>query len=126
MDTDKNRAVIDLGFDDELVTPKPAPKIDPEAIKKVSRNAGFGETPKSAMVAKTAKQKSKRQPKPEIEAEPVLKKRGTRQKTGRVYQFATRIDVATNNRLYNYAEDHGITLGETLERASKALLGVEF
>ena len=120
MDTDKNRAVIDLGFDNEPVKPKPAPKIDPEAIKEVSRNAGFGETPKSAMEAETAKQKRKRQP--EMEAAPVLKKRGTRQKTGRVYQFATRIDVATNNRLYDYAEDHGITLGETLERASKALL----
>ena len=41
----------------------------------------------------------------------------TRRKTGRVHQFSTRINRATYEAIYEYADREEITLGETIERA---------
>jgi len=47
--------------------------------------------------------------------------RRTRRKTGRTEQFATRLRAETIEAIYNYADQHEITLAETIERAIEAL-----
>lgn len=99
---DKKRATLDFGDLDNT----PAPPVDNDAVKAVTRAAGFRETPKAA--------RSEAVP-------PIRATRRTRRKTGRTEQFATRLRAETIEAIYNYADRHEITLAETIERAVAAL-----
>ena len=99
---DKKRATLDFGN----LNDTPAPPVDNDAVKAATRAAGFRETPKPAA--------------PEIAA-PIRATRRTRRKTGRTEQFATRLRAETIEAIYNYADQHEITLAETIERAVAAL-----
>lgn len=99
---DKKRATLDFGDLDNT----PAPPVDNNAVKAATRAAGFRETPKAAT----------------SEAAPSIRTmRRTRRKTGRTEQFATRLRAETIEAIYNYADQHEITLAETIERAIEAL-----
>ena len=99
---DKKRATLDFGDLDNT----PAPPVDNNAVKAATRAAGFRETPKAAS----------------SEAAPSIRTmRRTRRKTGRTEQFATRLRAETIEAIYNYADQHEITLAETIERAVEAL-----
>ncbi|NTA40596.1 stability/partitioning determinant [Agrobacterium salinitolerans] len=99
---DKKRATLDFGDLDNT----PAPPVDNNAVKAATRAAGFRETPKAA----------------DSEAAPSIRTmRRTRRKTGRTEQFATRLRAETIEAIYNYADQHEITLAETIERAIEAL-----
>ena len=99
---DKKRATLDFGDLDNT----PAPPVDNNAVKAATRAAGFRETPKAAS----------------SEATPTIRAmRRTRRKTGRTEQFATRLRAETIEAIYNYADQHEITLAETIERAIEAL-----
>lgn len=101
---DKKRATLDFGDLDNT----PAPPVDNNAVKAATRAAGFRETPKAAG----------------SEAAPSIRAmRRTRRKTGRTEQFATRLRAETIEAIYNYADQHEITLAETIERAIEALKG---
>lgn len=97
---EKKRAMLDFG---DEPTPPAIPPVDPEAIKAATRAAGFRETPKVASPA------------------PSHAGRRTRRKTGRTEQFATRLRAETLDAIHVYADDHEITLSETIERAMNAL-----
>lgn len=100
-----------LNFDDDdLATPAP-PYVPIEKIIEATRKAGFHETPRAAK--ETAEPFAAQQPQPQ---------RRTRLKTGRVKQFATRLHPDTVDAYHSYADDHRITVAETLERALEALL----
>lgn len=99
---DKKRATLDFGDPDNT----PAPPIDADAVKAVTRAAGFRETPKAASSEA---------------ASSIRVTRRTRRKTGRTEQFATRLRADTIEAIYNYADHHEITLAETIERAIRAL-----
>lgn len=101
---DKKRATLDFG--DDLETP-PVPPVDPNAVKAVTRAAGFRDTPKAPELF------------PASTGRPA---RRTRRKTGRTEQFATRLRADTIEMIYAYADRHEITLAETIERAMAALL----
>lgn len=47
--------------------------------------------------------------------------RRARRKTGRTEQFATRLRADTLEAIHAYADQHEITLAETIERAMAAL-----
>jgi hypothetical protein len=97
-----------LNFDDEDLS-SPAPPVVPvEKILEATRRAGFHETPRPM----------KHVSEPVTTAQP---QRRTRLKTGRVKQFATRLHPDTVEAFHGYADDHKITVAETLERALKAL-----
>ncbi|MCR5943468.1 stability/partitioning determinant [Agrobacterium tumefaciens] len=99
---DKKRATLDFGDLDNT----PAPPVDNNAVKAATRAAGFRETPKASS----------------SEAAPSIRTmRRTRRKTGRTEQFATRLRAETIEAIYNYADQHEITLAETIERAVEAL-----
>ncbi|SOC48328.1 hypothetical protein SAMN05892877_1515 [Rhizobium subbaraonis] len=99
---DKKRATLDFGDLDNT----PAPPVDNNAVKAATRAAGFRETPKASI----------------SEAAPSIRTlRRTRRKTGRTEQFATRLRAETIEAIYNYADQHEITLAETIERAVEAL-----
>lgn len=103
---DKKRATLDFGDLDNT----PAPPVDTDAVKAVTRAAGFRETPKAVV----------------SEANPTVRTaRRTRRKTGRTEQFATRLRADTIEAIYSYADRHEITLAETIERAIRALNGQE-
>lgn len=99
---DKKRATLDFGD----LSEKPIPAVDPNAVKAATRAAGFRETPRA----------------PESTETPVAKPRRPRRKTGRTEQFATRLKAETLEAIYAYADQHEITLAETIERAIEALL----
>lgn len=99
---DKKRATLDFGNLNDM----PAPPVDNDAVKAATRAAGFRETPKAAESETTA---------------PIRATRRTRRKTGRTEQFATRLRAETIEAIYNYADQHEITLAETIERAIAAL-----
>lgn len=99
---EKKRAMLDFG---NLET-TPAPPVDPVAVKAATRAAGFRETPKAA--------------EPELPAS-TRPMRRARRKTGRTEQFATRLRADTLEAIYAYADQHEITLAETIERAMLAL-----
>ncbi len=99
---DKKRATLDFGN----LNDTPAPPVDNDAVKAATRAAGFRETPQAA-VSETAA--------------PIRAPRRTRRKTGRTEQFATRLRAETIEAIYNYADQHEITLAETIERAVAAL-----
>lgn len=99
---DKKRATLDFGN----LNDTPAPPVDNDAVKAVTRAAGFRETPKAAGSEAAA---------------PIRATRRTRRKTGRTEQFATRLRADTIEAIYNYADQHEITLAETIERAIAAL-----
>ena len=101
---DKKRATLDFG--DDLDTP-PAPPVDPNAVKAATRAAGFRETPKASEL---------------FPSSPERPARRTRRKTGRTEQFATRLRADTLEAIYAYADQHEITLAETIERAMATLL----
>jgi hypothetical protein len=99
---DKKRATLDFGD----LNNTPAPPVDNNAVKAATRAAGFRETPKASS----------------SEAAPSIRTmRRTRRKTGRTEQFATRLRAETIEAIYNYADQHEITLAETIERAVEAL-----
>lgn len=99
---DKKRATLDFGDLDNT----PAPPVDNNAVKAATRAAGFRETPKASS----------------SEAAPSIRTmRRTRRKTGRTEQFATRLRAETIEAIYNFADQHEITLAETIERAVEAL-----
>jgi len=100
---EKKRATLDFG---DLPT-TPAPHVDPDAVKKATRAAGFRETPKAPDFALSA---------------PTKPTRRARRKTGRTEQFATRLRADTLESIYAYADRHEITLAETIERAMAALV----
>jgi hypothetical protein len=101
-----------LNFDDEDLS-SPAPPVVPvEKILEATRRAGFHETPRQ----------TKPVSEPVTTAQP---QRRTRLKTGRVKQFATRLHPDTVEAFHGYADDHKITVAETLERALKALQASE-
>lgn len=119
---EKKRATLDFG-DDFLDAG--APKVDVEAIKAVTRAAGFRETPKAAAaVVAPASSPVAAQP---VEAGASIPGAGpktlrrARRKTGRTEQFATRLRAETLEAIYTYADRHEITLAETIERAIAAL-----
>jgi hypothetical protein len=99
---DKKRATLDFGN----LNDTPAPPVDNDAVKAATRAAGFRETPKAAAYETAA---------------PIRAPRRTRRKTGRTEQFATRLRAETIEAIYNYADQHEITLAETIERAVAAL-----
>lgn len=99
---DKKRATLDFGN----LNDTPAPPVDNDAVKAATRAAGFRETPKAAGSEAAA---------------PIRPTRRTRRKTGRTEQFATRLRADTIEAIYNYADQHEITLAETIERAIAAL-----
>ena len=98
-----------LNFDDDDLSSPPPPIVSVEKILEVTRRAGFHETPKAVA-------------EPVPNAQP---QRRTRLKTGRVKQFATRLHPDTVEAFHVYADDHKITVAETLERALKALQASE-
>ena len=112
---EKERAKLDFG-DDEKIAVSEKPAIDPETIRGVSARVGFRKTGIQA----TRKASGKGAAPPRAVAG--LPKR-TRRKTGRVHQFSTRIDRATYEAIYKYADHAEITLGETIERAMVSLNG---
>lgn len=121
---EKKRATLDFG--DDLLD-QGAPKVDVEAIKAVTRAAGFRETPKAAAaVVAPAASPVAAQP---VEAGASIPGAGggaktlrrARRKTGRTEQFATRLRAETLEAIYTYADRHEITLAETIERAIAAL-----
>lgn len=125
---EKKRATLDFG--DDLLD-QGAPKVDVEAIKAVTRAAGFRETPKAATeVVVPASSPVAAQP---VEAGASVSGAGApgeagaktlrraRRKTGRTEQFATRLRAETLEAIYTYADRHEITLAETIERAIAAL-----
>ena len=99
---DKKRATLDFGN----LNDTPAPPVDNDAVKAATRAAGFRETPKAAASETAA---------------PIRAPRRTRRKTGRTEQFATRLRAETIEAIYNYADQHEITLAETIERAVASL-----
>lgn len=108
---DKKRATLDFGD----LPSTPAPPVDPEAVKAVTRAAGFRETPRATATPATPEV-------PTPETVPPSKTRRARRKTGRTEQFATRLRADTMEAIYAYADSHEITLAETIERAIEALL----
>ena len=126
---EKKRATLDFG--DDLLD-QGAPKVDVEAIKAVTRAAGFRETPKAATAvvapisSPVAASPGAAQP---VEAGASVSGAGAgpktlrraRRKTGRTEQFATRLRAETLEAIYTYADRHEITLAETIERAIAAL-----
>ena len=112
---EKERAKLDFGDAVESSVPE-KPVVDPETIREVSARVGFRKTGVQA----TRKASGKRATPPRAVAG--LPKR-TRRKTGRVHQFSTRINRATYEAIYEYADYEGITLGETIERAMVSLNG---
>lgn len=99
---EKKRAMLDFG--DLDITP--APPVDLVAIKAATRAAGLRETPKAATPDVPATQHPMRR---------------ARRKTGRTEQFATRLRADTLEAIHAYADQHEITLAETIERAMVAL-----
>src|SRR5690606_20227444 len=110
---EKKRATLDFG--DDLLD-QGAPKVDVEAIKAVTRAAGFRETPKAA-TAVVAPVSSPVAAQP-VEAGASVSGAGAgpktlrraRRKTGRTEQFATRLRAETLEAIYTYADRHEITL----------------
>ncbi|WP_037426444.1 hypothetical protein [Sinorhizobium sp. CCBAU 05631] len=100
---EKKRATLDFG--DDLETP-PVPPVDPNAVKAVTRAAGFRDTPKAPELFPASTGRTVRR---------------TRRKTGRTEQFATRLRADTIEAIYAYADRHEITLAETIERAIATL-----
>ena len=101
-----------LNFDDDDLSSPPPPAVPVEKILEATRRAGFHETPRP----------TKPISEPAADAQP---QRRTRLKTGRVKQFATRLHPDTVDAFHGYADDHKITVAETLERALKALQASE-
>jgi hypothetical protein len=99
---EKKRATLDFG---DLETP-PAPPVDAKAVREATRAAGFRETPKATEPGSST---------------PVKPARRVRRKTGRTEQFATRLRGDTIDAIHAYADQHEITLAETIERAMVAL-----
>ena len=112
---DEERARLNFGDDEESTVPE-KPVINPEEIREVSAQSGFRKTG----VHTTRKISRRGTATPRAAAN--LPKR-TRRKTGRVHQFSTRINRATYEAIYEYADREEITLGETIERAMIALNG---
>ena len=110
---DDERAKLDFGDYEERAVPE-KPVINPKAIREVSAQSGFRKTG----VHTTRKASGGRAATPRAVAN--LPKR-TRRKTGRVHQFSTRINRATYEAIYEYADREDITLGETIERAIVSL-----
>ena len=106
-----------LNFDDNEESAVPEkPVINPEEIREVSAQSGFRKT--GAHRAHKISKRGTATPR----AAANLPKR-TRRKTGRVHQFSTRINRATYEAIYEYADREDITLGETIERAMVSLNG---
>ena len=115
---DDERAKLDFGDEEESAVPK-KPVINPETIREVAAQSGFRKTDVHA----TRKASGGETATPRAAAN--LPKR-TRRKTGRVHQFSTRINRATYEAIYEYADREEITLGETIERAMVSLNGGPF
>ena len=103
-----------LNFDDDDLSSPPPPAVPVEKILEATRKSGIPRNAKGA----TARPLSE----PVADAQP---QRRTRLKTGRVKQFATRLHPDTVDAFHGYADDHKITVAETLERALKALQASE-
>lgn len=102
----EKRATLDFG-DLEI---SPTPPVDPRAVQEATRAAGFRETPKATEQGSLAQ---------------VRPARRVRRKTGRTEQFATRLRGETISAIHAYADQHEITLAETIERAMDSLQKVE-
>jgi len=95
---DKERTTFNFGDS----TKKNDTEIDLEAVKAITLASGFRETPKVNNSTSSF--------------------RRTRRKTGRTEQFSTRLRPSTLEEIYQYADQHEITLAETIERAMASLL----
>ncbi|AOX18491.1 hypothetical protein [Kozakia baliensis] len=98
------RAALDFGDDGQ---PSPL-RIDAALVKQVAKSAGLRETP----TATTS------QPMP-IASGGIVRR--PRRRTGRTEQFATRLKRETLQAIYDYADQHDITLAETIEIAMAQL-----
>ena len=110
------RAKLDFGDEDVKSAVPENPVINPETIREVAAQAGFRKTNFNT----TRKASGGGTATPRAVAN--LPKR-TRRKTGRVHQFSTRINKATYEAIYEYADREQITLGEAIERAMVSLNG---
>ncbi len=103
-----DRAALDFGDIEETPAPQPPP-VDLEAVKETAAKAGFRGTTPPAPSAGGSRETSRRP------------RRLKRRRTGRIHQFATRLNEQTLNAIYETAEQQGITLAEVIERAMNAL-----
>jgi len=103
-----DRAALDFGDIEETPAPQPPP-VDLEAVKQTAAKAGFRETTPPAPNPASSRETSRRP------------RRLKRRRTGRIHQFATRLNEQTLNAIYETAEQQGITLAEVIERAMAAL-----
>jgi hypothetical protein len=102
------RATLDFGDIEETPASQSPPPVDLEAVKETAAKAGFRETTSTTKIKKA----------PEAPQRP---RRLKRRRTGRIHQFATRLNEPTLNAIYDIAEQEGITLAEVIERALAAL-----
>ena len=114
---DEERAKLDFGTDLDL---EEKPALDPATIRQVSERAGFRNTEAPAN-SPARKQKTTSKAQRPVTTEP-LPKRRTRRRTGRIHQFATRLDEATYRAIYETADREDITLAEVIEQAMTALI----
>lgn len=98
----KERAKLQFDLEDQA--PAELSPVPVDKIKETARSAGFLETPRRS----------------ESSIEDHLRRRA-RRKTGRIHQFATRLNEATLSKIYAYSDRHEITLAETIEHAITAL-----
>jgi len=100
----ESRVQLDLGG---LEVDRPQP-IDMEHARKIANQSGF-----SGISERGAAN----------EDPGSIRRRGRRLTTGRVHQFNTRLKAKTLEAIYAYADQHEITLAETIERAMGSLVG---
>lgn len=103
------RAALDFGGVDDTPASQPAP-VDLEAVKQTAAKAGFRGTSPAPVKSATSTRESVPRP-----------RRLKRRRTGRIHQFATRLNEQTLEAIYETAEQQGITLAEVIERAMAAL-----
>ena len=116
----EERAKLDFGGD---LDDEDKPALDADAIRAVSEQAGFVKTETPATPAKpktTTPRKKKAASKPKSEQATDLPKRA-RRKTGRIHQFATRLDEQTYRAIYEIADRENITLAEVITNSVTAL-----
>ena len=119
--TDGERAKLDLAdLDDDDTAPT---AMDPAVIKDTAAKAGFHETARPAAARKPRSPKPPAPPSAATEAAPA--RRRTRRKTGRIHQFGTRLDKATLDAIYAYADRHDLLIAQVIERAMEALSRAE-
>ena len=116
-----DRAKLDFGNLGDLDPPE---RLDPEVVKDTSAKAGFRQTTSAPAPRKPRAAKPVSPPRPAPADSPPVRRR-TRRKTGRIHQFGTRLDKATIETIYAYADKHDILIAEVIEQAMAALQEAE-